>query len=350
MMRYVFIVAGLIALGASTMMAVGAAGGLSAPVAPGLIAMGAVLAVGAAAVGYALASRHVGLAIVIGIGMFAGEIGAMIQTAQRVTAAREAQRAPLVAEEEKRKAAIAELAAAETAKFEPPSRARLEAATAAKATAERTVAEKAAEKGCRENCRMLLQAAVDAAQREADAARDEFAERERQQAAAGAQRLANAKAAVAALKPPQSASPLAEHSGIPEWLLDVVEALALSLAINLPASALIALGVKMRPESPVAASAEQPQTIEAVAVTPRDHAARFGVEVLAPSEGSTPVAALHGAYVEWCRAKGWQPFAPREIGKALLELFGRAGVEVAQVEGRPHIVGARIRDQLKLAG
>ena len=64
-----------------------ASGGLSSPSAPGLIAMAVVLGVGAAAIGTALAGGHRGIAFVIGLGMLAGEGGAMLQTAQRVTAA-----------------------------------------------------------------------------------------------------------------------------------------------------------------------------------------------------------------------------------------------------------------------
>lgn len=350
-MRWVFITAGFVALAASTTMSLGAVGGLSAGSAPGLIAMGVVLAVGAAAVGYALASRYVGIAIVIGLGMVAGEVGAMIQTAQRVTASRELQRAPIAALVEQRSAALAELAAAEAARVESPSRQRLDAAITAKSVAARTVAENAADKGCRENCRVLLQAAVDAAGREVEAARTDLAEGEKKQAMAIATRTEKAKAAVASLPPPRSATPFADYSGIPEWLLDVVEALALSLAINLPASALIALGVKMSPAK--AAGKKAPpaaETIDAVAVTPRDHAVKFGLEVLAPGDENMPVATLHPAYLEWCRAKNHQPFAPRDIGKALLDLFGRTGVEIAEIGGRPHVLRARIRDQKRVLG
>ena len=104
-MRWVYIGAGLLALSASCYMAVMASGGLSSPSAPGLIAMAVILGVGAAAIGTALAGGHTGIAVVIGLGMWAGEGGAMLQTAQRVTAVREAMRAPIAAQVLKRQAA-----------------------------------------------------------------------------------------------------------------------------------------------------------------------------------------------------------------------------------------------------
>ena len=83
--------------------------------------------------------------------------------------------------------------------------------------------------------------------------------------AASAKRIEVAKAAVAALPPPQSATPLADYTGVPEWLFDVLEALTLSFAINLPASTLVALGVKMgRPRLQIQEATERTVTIEAI--------------------------------------------------------------------------------------
>jgi hypothetical protein len=89
-MRWVYIGAGLLAISASCYMTVVASGGIQSSSAPGLIAMAAILGVCAASIGHALAGGHTGIAVVIGLGMMAGEGGAMLQTAQRVTAAREA--------------------------------------------------------------------------------------------------------------------------------------------------------------------------------------------------------------------------------------------------------------------
>lgn len=348
MMRWIFIVAGLIGLVASTQMAVSSAGGLAAHSAWGLIAMGVFLAVGAAAIGQALTRKHYGIAIVVGLGMLAGEVGAMLQTAQRVTAAREAQRAPLAAIAESRTAAEAELEAAQKALPKPVPSARLDLARVAQTTAEQNVAKQAAEKGCRENCRLLLQAAVDAAQREVENARLEMSTLEAAEALTIVNRLDRAKAAVKALAPPQSTTPLADNTGIPEWVLDVVEALTLSLAINLPASALIALGIKMRPaESTHIGKASKAEPIDATSISPRDHAVRFGLDVLTPDDGSLPVTDLHRAYLAWCGANGHRPFTAREIGEALLDLFSRTGVAVRDVDGRAHVIGARIRSESK---
>ncbi len=106
---------------------------------------------------------------------------------------------------------------------------------------------------------------MDAAQREVEAARDDVARQEADQAAASAKRVEVAKAAVAALPPPQSATPLADYTGVPEWMLDVFEALTISFAINLPASALVALGVKLgRPRLQIQEATERTITIEAM--------------------------------------------------------------------------------------
>ena len=54
-MRWIFIVSGLLALAASGYMAVEASGGIASASAPGLVALVVILAVGAAAIGHAVA-------------------------------------------------------------------------------------------------------------------------------------------------------------------------------------------------------------------------------------------------------------------------------------------------------
>lgn len=349
-MRWVYIGAGLLALSASCYMAVIASGGIQSASAPALIAMAVILGVGAASIGHALAGGHIGIAIVIGLGMLAGECGAMIQTAQRVTAAREASRAPMVALELKRTAALDELAKAQAAKPQSVDHSRLAAAETAKADAERAVRDKSAEVGCRQNCRLLLQAAVDAAQREFEAARADVARHEADQSATFAKRIEAAKAVVAALPPPQSATPLADYTGVPEWLYDVLEALALSFSINLPASALIALGVKMgrtpRHEAENVTTAavvieELPSKAESdprpllpapranKSRNPFDEAERFGMAMLRPEKDNRlPTDNLPAAYFGWCDETGRDPLPLSEIGPALGQLFRTAGIKI----------------------
>ncbi len=338
-MRWVFIVAGLIALGASCDMALTAAGGISSASAPGLIALVVVLSVGAASIGHALAGRHVAIAVVIGLGMLAGEAGAMLQTAQRVTAAREAMRAPIAAQAMTRQATVDELGKAEAAKPMPANRTRLDTAERAKIEADKAARDKSAEKGCRENCRMLLQSAVDSAAREVEFARAELGTHDAKQATVIAKRIEDAKAALAALPAPQSATPLSDAMGLSESVLDVFEALALSLAINLPASALIALGVKM-------GAAPRPRLIDTTLATPiepeplltladntvkRDataEAERFGIGMLKPDpKARLSPGDLRGAYLEWCQAAGLDPLPMNEIALALGNLFRKAGIE-----------------------
>lgn len=360
-MRWVYIGAGLLALSASSYMAVMASGGIHSASAPALIAMAVILAVGAASIGHALAGRHMGIAIVIGLGMLAGECGAMIQTAQRITAAREASRAPMVALELKRKAASDELERAQQAKPLPVDHSRLVAAETAKAEAEKAIREKSAEKGCRENCRLLLQTAVDAAQHEVKAAREDLARREAEQSRTITNRIEIAKAVVAALPPPQSATPLADYTGVPEWLFDVLEALALSLAINLPASALIALGVKMGREQHIVEApceTDAPIALEQVPLSeamsdenrllpspkakrrnPDDEAEQFGVAVLRPGkEGRVSPRDLRAAYVDWCEKTDKEPLPIEDIAPALGKLFRNAGIEMQN----GHAVGVKI--------
>lgn len=311
-MRWVYIAIGMLVLGASAYMSIEAVGGLSSEAAPGLVAVALILAVGSAAIGHALAGRHTAIAVAILLGMLAGEVAAIVSTAQRVTASRSATRGPILEAEARRNEALQRLARAEQAV----------------SRAEGDIAEKAALSGCRANCRQLLQDAKDAAVNERAAAR----------------------VAVQTVAPPKaSATPLSDATGIQQWLLDLIEALSVSLAANLPASALIALGVRMgtrrdRTEITVDqsehtnAAAPSPVTVEAVVMLPEpqtlkrdaaEEAGRFGVARLHPKpNGQMTQRDLRLAYLDWCEEIGVEPLPTSEIAPALGKLFRKAGIKV----------------------
>jgi hypothetical protein len=232
---------------------------------------------------------------------------------------------------------------------------RLTTAITAKTSAEAAVRDKAADKGCRENCRMLLQSAVDAAQREVAAARAEFDELTRKESARLKDRCTAAKAAVATLPPERSATSLADRLRVPGWALDLLVAALRSIAANGLGAALIAFGAHGKPEranrpSPEQGASSVANAISLLAPSAMDHAIRFSGEVLTPSDVDTPVAKLHPAYLAWCRSRGQTPFSPREIGYELVNLFNRAGVEIIETDGTKYIAGARINSATPVSG
>ena len=136
---------------------------------------------------------------------------------------------------------------------------------------------------------------------------------------------------------------------MPEWLFDVLEALTLSFAINLPASALVALGVKMGgPRLQIQEATERTVTIEAMSEAesepkallpapvsrkrrgPATEAERFGLAMLRPEPNAKLAPGdLRAAYVEWCRQNGSDPLPIKDIAPALGKLFRKAGIDIA---------------------
>jgi hypothetical protein len=268
--------------------------------------------------------------------------------ARRVMENREALRAPLAELATKRKDALAELAAAESARPATAESSRVNAAEAAQKTADAAVRDKAADKGCRENCRMLLQSAVDAAQREVAAARAEFDELTSKESARLEDCRTAARAVAATLPPERSATPLADRLHVPGWALDLLVAALRSIAANGLGAALIAFGAHGKSERVNRRPAEQTtlRTIVAISLpasTARDHAIRFSRDVLTPSDANTPVAKLHPAYLRWCRSNDQTLFPTREIGLELVGLFDRSGIEIVDVDGTKCLARARIK-------
>ena len=120
-----------------------------------------------------------------------------------------------------------------------------------------------------------------------------------------------------------------------------------SIGANGMGAALIAFGSHGRREqlqTPLAVPAAV-EVIPPKAIAPpaTDHAARFALEALAPADATTPIVRLHGAYRDWCPRHGFMPLPAREIAQALDLLFQRTGLVVAEVEGTPHLMGAKLK-------
>jgi hypothetical protein len=179
------------------------------------------------------------LAVAIVISIVAGEAYGLIATAERLIVSREAARAPLREGQREHAKAVQRLEAAQRAvAVAPTTSRRREDAKKAKADADQTALDKSAERGCRENCRQLLQAQVDAAAAEVTSAQAAF---DAVKVKAEGQLIA-ARTALANIKPPQSATPLADRIGISAWVIDLLQSPLGSIAANGLACCLLLFG------------------------------------------------------------------------------------------------------------
>jgi hypothetical protein len=269
-------------------------------------------------------------------------------TAERLVAGREAQQAPLREAEAQRAKAAQRLADAKAALERLPATSpRLEAAIAAKAAADTAVVEKSAERHCLANCRALLQAQVDAAERAVGEARAEIAARRE----LAGDELQNSRAALAAIVPMPSATPLADRLGIPAWLLDLIAAALGSMAANGLGCGLIAYaGHGRRREAGVI---DVPDITIEPAASPRqafaegNAVAQFAFDRLWPDArgDGADVLAIHQAYREWCRGKGVEPLAGPALGRALGDVFENVGIPVIERDGKMLALGVRLAEQ-----
>jgi hypothetical protein len=312
------------------------------------IAVAGGLIVGALCVGAAWAVGRRPIALAIALGMVCGELYSLILTGERVVAAREAAQVVIQEAIERREAAARRLQEAEAALTSAGRSQRVERAVASKAGADRAVIEKSAEPGCASNCRTLLQAQVDAAQRDVDAAlTDQRAQQERAGRAVEA-----ARAGLASIRLPPRSSPLAARLGLPAWALDLAAAGLASLAINGLAAALLAFGAHGRRRetvlaAPAATSSKAPEVVRPsepkLIAGPRDglaHLAKFFVHAMRPETGrATPVRDVRAAYLRWCRDRGHDALPARDMADRLATLCDKAGLQIDTNEGNPVIHG-----------
>ena len=305
--------------------AVLANGGYGAATTPMLIGLGAGLVIGAAVIGRCWSQGRAIMAVLVGAAMLAGEAYQLLMTAERTIAMRDARQAPIIAlttAREKAAQRVEQAAAGLAAIADTP---RLTAALQAKRAADSAAVEKAAERGCAAHCRALLEQQVVSATQEIEAARAEI----------GALRnvsrheLDSARVVLAALPVPGSASPLADRLGIPEWQLDLIAAVLISVGANGLGAALVAFAAHGPSPAPAASS---PILVLEHSKPQRDatqEADRFACETFCPApEGSISIAAIRTAYLGWCAQNGIEPLQVSEIGAALETVFRAAGLQL----------------------
>ena len=243
--RLVAILAGAAMLAAVAHVTVLATSGYGTPHAWLTWAVAVGVACGSWFCGRALWSGRTFVALGLMASMVAGEAYNLLQTANRLTAGTEATQAPKREHAKAYTKAADEVNAAQAKVNSPPTTSeRLKKAEVAKAAADQAVTDRSAERGCREHCRALLQKAVDDAADEVKAARAEL-EKTNAGATTG---LEKAKATLAGMRAPESASPFADRIGMPAWAFDVMVAALGSFAVNGLACFLIGFGAHAQPE------------------------------------------------------------------------------------------------------
>jgi hypothetical protein len=353
-----------------------ATGGYGASHAYIALGVAAGVAVASIAVGRAWGERRKALAIFLVVAIAAGEVFALLSTAERLTAARETSQAPLRQAMEARQKLEARVAKAEAAVTTlPETSSRFQSAIQTKAAADAAVVTKSAERGCAANCRLLLQAQADQTNQEVEAARRDMAETR----AKLEQAVTDARADLTAFKAPPSASPLADRIGWPAWVLDLVMAGLGSIAANGLACALMVFGSHRKAAPVVIIDASQPEAPESPAPeTPLEppraaddaeagkvvqlrsagrpvrhepsqdaikQAKGFMVARItrADDDAETDVRALYRDYVAWQEGKGRKPLPETEIGAALVHLFELAQVPFGPKDGKAIVRGIALK-------
>ncbi len=333
-LRAVAIVVGAALLAASAHVAIDASGGYGTPTALLLVMLALGVAVAAVAIGVTWGQGRRVLALFLGVALVAGEAFGLIQTGERLIAARADKDAVAAKAADARKAAETALAAARTAEAAAMTTPRLERAIAARNAASVAVTEKAAERGCAANCRALLEAQMAQASRDLDAATI-AAEQDRREAK---QRVLVAATVLANLPPLPAASPLAVRLGIAPWALDLIAAALGSIAANGLACALLAFGAHSH-------SRQLPATNFAIAGTMPGSVRAWAADSIGPARGQWLSSAdAHASYCAWCEAQGRMPLDQNAFTDALGGLATRLGLPVSfAASGEATLTGAALR-------
>lgn len=234
-------VAGALIIGCVTHYAIAAIGGYGAAGAPLLMALAAGLVMGAIVIGVSWHSSRKVLALLTAFALLCGESYALINTGERTLEQREARMAPIRKVAALRAELDGDVAKAEAALAALSTTARIETAMAAKAATEAAAINAVKERSCVDRCKTRIDASVDDAKREVEAARSELGERR----AAAERKIADLKSAIAALPVAGTQSILAATLGVDGWKIDLLAAALISIAANGLGSLLLAFSVHL---------------------------------------------------------------------------------------------------------
>lgn len=374
--RVITVLVSLAVIAAATHANIIHAGGYQSTDAPLIIAVAALLSIGT---GFCVITwRGISklAAVVLAFCLISGEAYWLLTNAEREYEARETAREPLLDaarkyDEARHKAEITK--AALTAASTPVAvNARLKAAREGLDKATAAVREQASLAGCRVNCRQLLQAGVDSARKELDAAQFEA-----DAAQAGirdkAQREADAaQRALEAMPVAHVEERLSERFGLSGWAWDLLLACLRSIAVM---GSSIAVGLALHPEKKEEAVMREPRQpksnltpatiIEAKIqgkiverakpseahqlmlvkrdVNSEEHTAAFLRAVLRPDpNGDAPLRLVVKRYNPWCAECSEEPLPPAELGRHVRAMLDAAGLECVDDGGEPVIRGVSL--------
>jgi len=357
MARAIAIAVGMLILAAMAHVTIASTGGYGLAHSRVTIGVATGVAAGSVFSGMAWSEGRRKLAVLLVLAIVSGEAYGLIGTAERLIVGREAAQAPLrqLAADRARAQGTLDAATVALDGF-PTSTPRLERALRDKAATDAAVVAKSSERGCVENCRRLLQSQADAAEQEVTRARDDM-DRQKRDAQT---RVARAKTALETLKPPTSATPLADRLGWPAWLLDLLQSALGSIAANGLACFLMVFGAH-RPKHAGRSEVQEPTRSEievqaprqarpAIATPSRTRASKrkdnvretddpllqakaFAVARLAPTDdASANIKDVLRAYATWCRSGNVKQLPAEALASALDELFG------VEKDGKDYVV------------
>ncbi|MEI9899211.1 MAG: hypothetical protein WDN31_02710 [Hyphomicrobium sp.] len=327
-------------------------GGYAQPAAAMVIALACGVAIGAVAVGQALAHDRRALAALLVLALLAGEGFGLLRTADMLVTAREAQQAPIREAAELHAAAQRRVVAAEASDV-------VKRAEDAKAEIDAKAMAASAVKTCATNCRAVLDAQVAAAERAVQSARS---------AVQG--EIAAARADLAQHAAPASPSPLADRLGVPAWALDLLLAGLGSVGCNGLAACLLAFaahGPRLGPPTPsLGRSMQAPlprlaQDARAPRLAPPSlpSLGPCAAEVIEPRLGDIDKfmldrvqttrggriswARLYTEYADWCRAGDAEAASPSAFGQRMNELAHELERDVREDGDQVYFVGLGLK-------
>ena len=356
-MRWIAVATGAIILAAVTHVNIEAGSGYGTPVSWLMLSVAGGVGVSAFVFGYAWNSNRRWLAAGLVLAVAVGEFFNLTATAERLVAGREASQAPLRAGQDALEAAAKRVVEAKAGheKAKVATSKRLDDAKTSKAAADKPWSSEGDAHGCVSNCRQLLQKAVEDAAAEVAAARAELTQATRK--AEG--EMQAAQAALTAIDaaarrrrrwltgsgcrrgprpiPLRARQRCCQRAGVPPHRL--------RRAPGRPVVVIVEQMVDAR-AGPLAAKQAARKATKRLRSAARDHARRFGMARLCPSDGAMTLSRIRLAYQDWADAEEGGPLPDAAIAPALAQMFAEAGIEVDMDENGRHIViGVALKEQ-----